>query len=123
MIGLQRMILTLLAAVAANIVQPAAGSTLEPAFEATIVSTYPDGRISKLWLDRNGTFTALGRKHDSTGGRWVMKGEKICLSQVKPFPIPFASYCAPLPHGDVAQGWSGKAVTGEPITIRIVPGR
>jgi hypothetical protein len=117
------MLLPLLALMASNLVEPSAASTIEPAFTATIVSTYPDGRVSKLWLERDGSFTAIGRRQDKSGGRWALKGDKICLSQLKPFPIPFASYCAPLPHGDWSQGWDGKAVTGEPIRIRIVPGR
>ena len=101
----------------------APSSALEPVFTATIVSTYPDGRVSKVWLDRDGSFNALGRDRDATGGRWWIKGDDICLRQVKPFPIPFAHYCTAMPHGDVAQGWAAKAVTGEPIRMKIVPGR
>ena len=98
-------------------------SVVEPAFTATIVSTYPDGRISKLWLNRDGTFTTEGRKHEMSGGRWVMKGASICMRQTKPIPIPFAQYCAPIPQNPANETWAGKAVTGEPITIRVVPGR
>ena len=80
---------------------------LEPAFTATIVSS----------------FTSMGRSHDASAGRWNIKGDAICLHQVKPFPIPFAAYCTPVPTGDTAQGWPAKAITGEPITLRITPGR
>ena len=98
-------------------------TTLEPAFSATILSTYPDGRISKLWLNRDGSFMAEGRQHDSSGGHWALKNGAICMHQTKPFPIPFAQYCAPVPHTGVTEAWTGKAVTGEPITIRLMPGR
>ena len=100
-----------------------AADILEPAFSGTIVSTYPDGRISKLWLNRDGTFSAIGPNHQSQGGHWVVKGHNMCLSQTKPFPIPFVAYCAPIPSSGISENWTGKAVTGEPITIRLDPAR
>ena len=97
--------------------------TLAPAFSGTIISTYPDGRIAKLWLNRDGTFSAEGRRHELQGGRWRIKAHSVCLSQLKPVPIPFLSYCSPIPDTGVDASWSGKAVTGEPITIHLVPNR
>ena len=96
---------------------------LEPAFAGTIVSTYPDGRTSRVWLNRDGSFSSDGRAHERKGGRWVIKGRNLCLSQLKPFPIPFLSYCTPIPQGGVASSWTGKADTGEPITMRVVAER
>ena len=101
---------------------PANVPALEPAFGGTIVSTYPDGRISKVWLNRDGSFSSEGRSHERKAGRWVVKGRNVCLSQLKPFPIPFLSYCTPIPAEGVAS-WSGKADTGEPITLRVDSGR
>ena len=92
---------------------------LEPAFGGTIVSTYPDGRTAELWLDRSGGYTAMGRRKDRSSGHWKVSGEKICLKQSRPFPAPF-SFCTPLPSGET---WSAKAVTGEPIRVKLVRGR
>ncbi len=111
--------LSAFAAVAAD-VDP---GVIAPAFSGTIVSTYPDGRISKLWLNRDGTFSAEGRAHERQAGRWRIRAHSICLSQLKPVPIPILAYCAPIPAAGVSESWSGKAVTGEPITIRLVPER
>ena len=97
--------------------------TLAPAFTGTIVSIYPDGRISKLWLNRDGTFSSEGRKHEVQAGRWRVKAHSICLSQLKPVPIPFLSYCAAIPDTGVNASWPGEAVTVEPITIHLVPSR
>ena len=99
------------------------GQVLEPAFGGTIVSTYPDGRVSKLWLNRDGSFSAEGRKHERQAGRWVIRDHDVCLSQLKPFPIPFAKYCSPIPTTGVTEAWAGKAVTGEPIVNRLSPAR
>lgn len=91
------------------------------AFGNTIVSTYPDGRQAQLWLHPDGSYTAEGRRLDRSSGRWKIKGQKVCLKQSKPHAYPF-SYCAALPPGGVGASWSGKAVTGEAIRIKLVKG-
>ena len=108
-----------LAAAPASAAEPA---DLQPAFSNTIVSTYPDGRTAKLWLNADGTYRGQGRRGKPSSGRWTLKGEEICLKQSKPFPAPM-SYCAPIRRGGVGTSWSGKAVTGEPIKITLVAGR
>ena len=113
----------ILLAASAEAPPPITVDTLEPAFNATIMSVYPDGRVSKLWLNRDGSFTSQGRGHDNAGGRWVLRNGAICMRQLKPFPIPFVQYCSPVPHTGISVAWTGKAVTGEPVTIHLVPGR
>lgn len=98
---------------------------LEQAFGSTIVSTYPDGRQAELWLKRDGSYTAEGRRHDRSSGTWRIKddkdGPKLCLKQHAPFPAPF-SYCTGVPGGGLDRPWTGKAYTGEQIRIRLVKG-
>jgi hypothetical protein len=105
----------------------AVDSHLEMAFGSTIVSTYPDGRQAELWLKRDGTYEAEGRRHDRTGGTWQLKtdrnGMKLCLKQQRPFaPPPFFSYCPEVPEGGLDKPWTGKAFTGEKISIKLVRG-
>ena len=100
----------------------AKGPSLEPAFSNTIVSTYPDGRKAKLWLNRDGSYRAQGRRGKPSSGKWSLKGQQICLKQSRPIPGPF-SYCTAVKSGGVGTQWSGKAVTGEPIQIQLVAGR
>ena len=118
--------ITALALAAALLAAPAwtqpANAALEPAFSNTIVSTYPDGRKAKLWLNRDGTYRAQGRRGRPSSGRWSVKGQQICLKQTRPFPAPF-SYCTPVRRGGVGTSWTGKAVTGERIRIQLVAGR
>jgi hypothetical protein len=96
----------------------AADDTMAPAFKGTIISTYPDGRKGKLWLNSDGSYTAAGRKGDKSSGHWTVKAEKVCLKQSRPIPTPF-SFCTPKP---TATTWTAKAVSGEPITVHIEPG-
>lgn len=101
--------------------QPSDSTGLQAAFGNTIISTYPDGRTAELWLHPDGTYNAEGRKHDRSNGHWKIKGEKLCLKQSHPFAFPF-TYCTPLMEGGVGTSWTGKAVTGEPIRIKLVGG-
>lgn len=98
-----------------------AASPLAPAFGNTVVSTYPDGRTGLLWLQPDGTYTAKGRRRTASSGRWELAGEKVCLKQSKPVAVPMR-YCTPIPRAGGAT-WSAKAVTGETIRVKIVPGR
>ena len=94
---------------------------LEAAFKATVLSTYPDGRTAKLWLEPEGVYRGQGRRGKPSSGRWSIKGSQICLKQSRPIAVPM-SYCTALPPAD-ARSWTGKAVTGEPIRIELIPGR
>jgi hypothetical protein len=96
-------------------------SLVEKAFGNTIVSTYPDGRTAELWLKPDGSYTAEGRRHDPSRGHWRIKGNRLCLSQVRPIPSPF-SYCTAIPSTGMGRAWPAKAVTGERITVRLVHG-
>ena len=96
-------------------------SRLELAFGSTIVSTYPDGRQAELWLKRDGSYAAEGRRHDRSGGNWQVKDDKLCLKQHQPFPAPF-SYCTGVPKGGLDKPWTAKAFTGEAISIKLVRG-
>jgi hypothetical protein len=96
-------------------------SLVDKAFGNTIVSTYPDGRTGELWLQRDGTYTAEGRRHDPSRGHWRVKGNRLCLSQVRPMPSPF-SYCTAIPASGMDRAWPAKAVSGERISVRLVPG-
>jgi len=93
-------------------------ASLAPAFKGTIVSTYPDGRQGKLWLSEDGSYKAAGRRGDLSSGHWKVKGDKVCLSQAHPIPAPFA-FCTPKPTSTV---WTAKAVSGEPIKVKVVKG-
>jgi hypothetical protein len=99
----------------------AASPSLNRAFGNTIESTYPDGRQAELWLAPDGSYRAEGRRGDESSGTWRLRGERMCLSQHRPFPSPF-SYCTPVPSS-MEHGWSARAVTGEHIRVALLRGR
>ena len=95
---------------------------LSPAFGNTIVSTHPDGRKAKLYLNADHTYSAESRAGSRSGGTWKTKGAKLCLSQKQPHPGLF-SYCKTVPAFTVGRPWSDTAVTGERVTNEVVKGR
>ena len=109
--------------IAALIALPAGAQTPAPpqlarAFGNTIVSTYPDGRTGLLWLKADGTYSGKGRRRLDSSGSWTFSRGKVCLKQLKP-TRQLIRYCTPLPAAD---SWTARAVTGEKITVRLVPG-
>ena len=95
---------------------------LAPAFGNTIVSVHPDGRRARLWLNRDGTYSAQGRKGQRSGGVWRLKGVKVCLSQRRPIALPL-HHCKALPHVRVGAAWSDIAVNGERVQNRLLASR
>ncbi len=103
-------------------VAPAVAPDLSPAFAGTIVSTYSDRRMGRLWIHPSGDFVALGRRGDFSSGHWRLVGQQLCLRQAKPWPIPF-TYCTPLPSAaNASAGWTARAPTGDRVTVHVVPG-
>jgi hypothetical protein len=92
----------------------AAPPELEKAFHGTIVSTYPDGRTAELWMNPDGTFTSMGRRHDRHAGHWSVRGDKVC------FRRGLFSYCTAMPS---ESAFTTKAVTGETIQVKLEQGR
>ena len=95
---------------------------LAPAFGNTLVSTYPDGRTARMWLQADGRYEGQGRRGRSSSGRWSVREGKVCFSQRRPFPSP-TSFCTPIVRGGIGTRWTARAVTGETIRVQLAAGR
>ncbi len=111
-----------LIAVATPTLADESSAMLAAAFDATIVSTYPDGRTAELWLNPDGTYSGLGRERKASSGRWRVEDGKLCFRQTRPFVFGYV-YCTHLAQFSEGRSWIGKAVTGETIQIRLINGR
>jgi hypothetical protein len=99
-----------------------AGPHVEPALGNTVVSTYEDGRHGYLYLKIGGLYDYVGRKNDASSGKWVLKGEQICLRQSKPIPMPM-TFCTVFPsEGGIGTSWKSKAISGDPVVLQVVKG-
>lgn len=119
----------LLVAFAAFLAVPAASrpvqatqADISPAFGNTIVSTHPDGRKARLWINVDHTYSAQSRAGRRSGGTWKVKGAKLCLSQTSPYPGLF-SYCKVARPIAIGKPWSDTAVTGEQVTNEVFKGQ
>lgn len=95
---------------------------LEPAFGNTLLSTYPDGRTARMWLQPAGRFEGRGRRGGLSSGVWRVREGQVCFSQRRPIPVP-GSFCTPIVKGGVGTAWTTRAVTGERIRVQLVAGR
>lgn len=101
-----------------------APDVLKPAFNNTIVSVYPDGKMTRLWLHPDGAYDAQRANGQRTGGSWVIKGQKVCMTQKRPFYVPLA-FCTAIPptSGGVGASWTAKGLKGEPVRHTLTAGR
>lgn len=115
------MLSTLIVIAALSQAQPNA-SDLAPAFGNTLLSTYPDGRTARMWLQDGGRFEGRGRRGGLSSGVWRVRNGEVCFSQRRPIPLP-GSYCTPIVRGGIGASWTARAVTGETIRVDLIAGR
>jgi hypothetical protein len=80
---------------------------LEPAFGNTLLSTYPDGRTARMWLQRGGRFEGRGRRGGLSSGTWRVRNGQVCFSQRRPVPLP-GSFCTPIVPGGIGSPLDGE---------------
>lgn len=95
---------------------------LAPAFGNTLLSTYPDGRTARMWMQRGGTYEGQGRRGGRSSGVWRVRDGQVCFSQRRPLPMPGA-FCTPIVPGGIGASWTAKAMTGETIRVALIAGR
>jgi hypothetical protein len=105
----------------AAVTNDAADARLRIAFGNTILDTFPDGRTSEAWLEPDGAYTAEGRTHTKSYGRWFVAGPKLCFKQLHPFAFGYV-YCTPIPNVGLGETWRAKSPMGEAVTVKVIPG-
>lgn len=102
--------------------QAADSRDVAAAFGNTVLATYSDGKHQRIWIKPDGTYEGVGRRGGASSGKWSVRDDKVCLRQSRPFPAPI-SYCTRFPEqGGVGATWTGRDISGAPITLRLVPG-
>ena len=115
------MLTSLILAAVLSQTQPGAAD-LAPAFGNTLLSTYPDGRTARMWLQANGRYEGRGRRGGASSGTWSVRDGQVCFGQRRPIWSP-RSFCTPIVRGGVGTKWTARAVTGETIQVELVAGR
>ncbi len=55
-------------------------------FGNTVECRYPNGDVTKVTTDADGTFTVATTSHPSSSGKWTDDGSTVCYNQTNPPP-------------------------------------
>ena len=84
----------------------------------TIVINYPDGSVTKVWTQADGTFS-ISRNGGMFHGTWADDGKQVCYTESDP---SVAKVCTPSPTRKVGDTWTVNDVDGKPVTAQLVAG-
>jgi hypothetical protein len=97
-----------------------AADPMAAAYGNTVLITYGDGTVVKLYIDEGGSYTGDSPAGQSAG-TWAIKGGDTCFTQSSPEAVPES--CSPTVSKNVGDTWTGTGQGGAPVTITIVAGR
>lgn len=90
-------------------------------FNNTVVVTYPNKAQVKFLANPDNSYSAIAPDGSSTKGSWVVKGDKLCLTQTTPAAQPES--CSPLVERKVGDNWTLPATDGSTVSLTLVAGR
>ena len=108
----------------------AADDPMAGAYGNTVIVTNGKGESSKLWINKDGTYTGETSKGEKFSGKWTLKenNSKYCstpnlpANAPKETPAPKES-CSEFKGGHKAgDKWEQKDANGEKITVEIKAG-
>ncbi len=117
---MRKSLIALIALVAAS---PAAADTWSGAYDATIVSTYANGTVVKVYVNADHSYSIGLPDGKTLKGTWADAGGQSCFTPVDP-PAPAGAKpsCFPLKDYKVGDTFAGEDATGK-FTGVITAGR
>lgn len=95
-------------------IAPAAAGTWTGVYGNTITSTYADGRVVKVYVEADHTYSILLPNGAKLKGTWADGDGQSCFTLTDPPPAPGAKpSCFPLKEYAVGDTFSGEDVTGK----------
>lgn len=102
---------------------PAVAGTWDGAYNATVVSTYTDGRTAKVFVNADHTYTIALPNGATLKGTWADAGGQSCFTLTDPAPKPGDKpVCFPVKEYKVGDTYGGEDATGK-FTAVIQAGR
>ncbi len=91
-----------------------AADTWSGAYGNTITSTYADGRVVKVYVEPDHTYSILLPNGQKLKGTWADAAEGSCFTLTDPPPAPGAKpSCFPIRDYNVGDTFSGEDATGK----------
>lgn|SRR5690349_19320775 len=114
-------LLATLALGAAMLAGPAlAADAMASAYGNTVLITYGDGTVVKLFIDEGGSYTGESPMGQSAG-TWEISGGQTCFTQTS--PQAGEPSCSKTVNKNVGDTWSATGQGGAPVTVTITAGR
>lgn len=105
--------IVLLTAAAFLAATPALADTWTGAYGGTIESTYADGRVAKVYVDPDHTYSIALPDHQTLKGTWADAGGQSCFTMTDPPPAPESRpSCFPIKAYKVGDTFAGDDATG-----------
>jgi hypothetical protein len=102
---------------------PALADTWSGAYDATINSTYTDGRTAKVFVNADHTYSIALPNGPTLKGTWADADGLSCFTLTDPAPKPGDKpVCFPVREYKVGDTYSGEDATGK-FTATITAGR
>ena len=112
----------LLAALAITVLTAApANATPSGLFGNTLQITGPDGGVSKIYVNADGTYSRVSPAGGTTSGSWAETDGQMCFTQQS--PTQGAALCGPLITQSLGDSWTGKRPDGSVSQLVIISGR
>ncbi len=65
---------------------PAMAGDMSGYFGNTVMCKYTNGDITRVYVDKDGTFTVVPTGHPQSSGTWKDDGANVCYTQTNPAP-------------------------------------
>ena len=99
-------------------VMPAVADTWTGAYGNTITSTYADGRVVKVYVEPDHTYSIVLPNGAKLKGTWADADGKSCFTLTVPPPPPGSEpSCFPLKEYKVGDTFSGEDKTGKYVGV------
>jgi hypothetical protein len=121
---MRRILIVGLAAAATMTFATATAGDMTGLFGNTIECRYPDGKITKVWVEAGGKYSIQRPDGSRAEGRWVDGGSEVCYNDTNPAPPPNAkAVCSPSNLRKVGDSWDVTDPFGGKCTAHLVAGK
>ena len=93
-------------------------------FGNTVLCKYPNGDVTKVYVNQDHTFLVVPTGHPQTTGTWADDGTTICYTQLEPKPGPNEhQVCNSSEARNVGQSWDVTDPFGAHCTATLAAGK
>lgn len=102
----------------------AAADPMASAYNNTVTITYPNGAMTKMHIDADGSYVAKAPDGSTAKGSWKIENGSTCFTQTEPAPpAGTPANCSPTVERKVGETWTAPGPNGSTLNVSIVAGR